>query len=47
MAKSRTNTILIALTSHSDLAGLRPTGYYLAEVAHPWQVFATPGMTWT
>jgi putative intracellular protease/amidase len=38
-----TNRILIALTSHGDLAGLRPTGYYLAEAAHPWHVFTEAG----
>jgi putative intracellular protease/amidase len=43
VARSRTNKILIALTSHSDLAGLRPTGYYLPEVAHPWRVFSDAG----
>ncbi|WP_433831765.1 type 1 glutamine amidotransferase domain-containing protein [Actinoplanes sp. CA-015351] len=37
--------ILIALTSHGDLAGLRPTGYYLAEAAHPWHVFTEAGYT--
>ena len=35
--------ILIALTSHDDLAGLRRTGYYLPEVAHPWRVFTDAG----
>jgi putative intracellular protease/amidase len=40
-----TNKILIALTSHGDLAGIRPTGYYLAEAAHPWQVFTEAGYT--
>ena len=43
MARSRTNKILIAMTSHDDLAGLRPTGYYLSEVAHPWRVFSEAG----
>ncbi|MEU4562567.1 type 1 glutamine amidotransferase domain-containing protein [Actinoplanes sp. NPDC023936] len=40
-----TRKILIALTSHGDLAGLRPTGYYLAEAAHPWHVFTEAGYT--
>ncbi|WP_328469552.1 type 1 glutamine amidotransferase domain-containing protein [Actinoplanes sp. NBC_00393] len=38
-----TNRILIALTSHGDLGGLRPTGFYLPEAAHPWQVFTDAG----
>ena len=41
--RDRTRKILIALTSHSDLAGLRPTGYYLSEAAHPWKVFLDAG----
>ena len=40
-----TNKILIALTSHGDLAGIRSTGYYLPEAAHPWQVFTDAGYT--
>jgi len=43
MASPRTSKILIGLTSHGDLAGLRPTGYYLSEVAHPWRVFSDAG----
>ncbi|GAA2898464.1 dihydroxyacetone kinase [Actinoplanes cyaneus] len=35
--------ILIGLTSHGDLGGLRPTGYYLPEAAHPWHVFTSAG----
>ncbi len=35
--------ILIGLTSHGDLGGLRRTGYYLPEVAHPWRVFTDAG----
>jgi putative intracellular protease/amidase len=35
--------ILIGLTSHADLGGLRSTGYYLSEAAHPWQVFTEAG----
>jgi putative intracellular protease/amidase len=38
-----TNTILIGLTSHGDLGGLRSTGYYLPEAAHPWKVFTDAG----
>ncbi len=43
MTRARTKKILIALTSHDDLGGLRPTGYYLSEVAHPWRVFTDAG----
>ncbi|MEV6350758.1 type 1 glutamine amidotransferase domain-containing protein [Actinoplanes sp. NPDC051851] len=35
--------ILIGLTSHADLGGLRETGYYLPEAAHPWHVFTEAG----
>ena len=45
MTRSRTNKILIALTSHGDLAGRRSTGYYLSEVAHPWRAFVDAGYT--
>ncbi|MGI9002839.1 MAG: type 1 glutamine amidotransferase domain-containing protein [Pseudonocardia sp.] len=45
MTSIRTNKILIALTSHGDLAGRRSTGYYLPEVAHPWRVFVDAGYT--
>lgn len=40
-----TKKILIALTSHGDLGGVRPTGYYLPEAAHPWHVFTEAGYT--
>ena len=43
VAGTRTKKILIGLTSHGDLAGLRSTGYYLSEVAHPWRVFVDAG----
>jgi putative intracellular protease/amidase len=33
----------MVLTSHDDLGGLRKTGFYLPEAAHPWQVFNTAG----
>jgi putative intracellular protease/amidase len=33
------NAILLALTSHDDLGGLRPTGFYVPEAAHSWRVF--------
>ncbi|MGH3829601.1 MAG: type 1 glutamine amidotransferase domain-containing protein [Pseudonocardiaceae bacterium] len=45
MTRARTKKILIALTSHGDLGGLRSTGYYLSEVAHPWRVFTDAGYT--
>jgi len=45
MSRRRTSRIAIGLTSHGDLGGVRPTGYYLAEVAHPWQVFTEAGHT--
>lgn len=35
--------ILIALTSHDDLGGVRSTGYYVSEAAHPWHVFREAG----
>jgi putative intracellular protease/amidase len=44
-SRKRTKKILIGLTSHGDLGGLRPTGYYLREVAHPWRVFTDAGYT--
>jgi putative intracellular protease/amidase len=37
--------ILIGLTSHGDLGGVRATGYYLPEAAHPWRVFTDAGYT--
>jgi putative intracellular protease/amidase len=43
MTRSHTNKILIALTSHDDLAGIRPTGFYLSEAAHPWRIFSDAG----
>ncbi|MFB9990817.1 type 1 glutamine amidotransferase domain-containing protein [Deinococcus oregonensis] len=42
---STTRNILFVLTSHSDLGGLRPTGFYLPELAHPYHVFAQAGYT--
>lgn len=35
--------VLLVLTSHDDLGGLRPTGYHAGEAAHPWQEFTTAG----
>lgn len=34
---------LLVLTSHGDLGGLRPTGYYVEEAAAPWRVFTDAG----
>lgn len=36
--------VLIALTSHGDLGGVRPTGFYVPEAAHPWRVFRAAGL---
>lgn len=38
-----TKRILLALTSWDDLGGLRKTGYYVGEAAHPWQTFVDAG----
>lgn len=35
--------ILLALTSHDDLGGVRKTGFYVPEAAHPYAVFAGHG----
>lgn len=45
MSRTPTRTILIGLTSHGDLGGRGPTGYYLSEVAHPWRTFVDAGYT--
>lgn len=37
------NAILLAMTSHDDLGGLRGTGFYVPEAAHPWRVFRDAG----
>lgn len=37
------NAILIALTSHDDLGGVRKTGFYVSEAAHPWRIFRDAG----
>ena len=37
--------ILFALTSHADLGGLRKTGYYVPEAAHPYAAFKARGYT--
>jgi len=33
----------MVLTSHGDLGGVRPTGFYVPEAAHPWRVFRDAG----
>lgn len=38
------NAILLALTSHDDLGGIRPTGFHVSEAAHPWRVFRDAGL---
>lgn len=38
------NAILLALTSHDDLGGIRPTGFHVSEAAHPWRVFRNAGL---
>ncbi|WP_205881132.1 type 1 glutamine amidotransferase domain-containing protein [Leucobacter insecticola] len=40
---STTARALLVLTSHDDLGGVRKTGYYVGEAAHPWQVFTEAG----
>lgn len=35
--------VLFILTSHGDLAGVRETGYYVGEAAHPWTVLREAG----
>jgi putative intracellular protease/amidase len=35
--------ILLALTSYDNLGGLRQTGFYVPEAAHPWHVFRNAG----
>jgi putative intracellular protease/amidase len=37
--------ILMVLTSNDDLGGLRKTGYYVPEAAHPYEVFKANGYT--
>lgn len=35
--------VLLVLTSHDDLGGIRKTGYYVSEAAHPWKEFLDAG----
>jgi putative intracellular protease/amidase len=39
-----THSVLFVLTSHGDLGGRRPTGYFVGEAAHPWQVLRNAGV---
>ncbi len=45
MTVSSTARVLLVLTSHDDLGGVRSTGYYIDEAAEPWQVFTAAGHT--
>jgi putative intracellular protease/amidase len=38
------NAILLALTSHDDLGGTRPSGFSVPEAAHAWHVFRHAGV---
>lgn len=38
-------SILMVLTSHDDLGGVRKTGFYVPEAAHAWNVFRSAGYT--
>jgi putative intracellular protease/amidase len=38
------NAILLALTSHDDLGGTRPTGFHVPQAAHAWHVFRQAGV---
>lgn len=37
--------VLLVLTSHDDLGGVRKTGYFVGEAAHPWKEFVDAGFT--
>lgn len=37
--------ILMVLTSHDDLGGVRKTGFYVPEAAHPYWIFKRAGST--
>lgn len=37
--------VLLVLTSNDDLAGVRKTGYFVGEAAHPWRRFVDAGWT--
>lgn len=36
--------VLLVLTSHDDLGGVRRTGFHLGEAAHPWKEFTDAGI---
>ena len=36
--------VLFVVTSHSDLGGVRPTGFFVGEAAHPWQILRDAGI---
>jgi putative intracellular protease/amidase len=42
---SNKTRVLLVLTSHDDLGGLRKTGYYVSEAAEPWKVFTDAGFS--
>lgn len=42
MAEDQKRALLV-LTSHDDLGGVRGTGYFVGEAAHPWDVFVKAG----
>jgi putative intracellular protease/amidase len=37
--------VLLVLTSHDDLGGVRKTGFFVGEAAHPWKEFVDAGFT--
>lgn len=44
MAKKAKGTILLVLTNHGKLGQTgKPTGFFLSEAAHPWEVFVKAG----
>ncbi len=40
---SKQHRVLIVMTSHGDLGGLRPTGVFVSEAAEPWAEFTQAG----
>lgn len=40
---STKKNVLLVLTSHGDLGGVRPTGYYVSEAAEPWDLLTKAG----
>ena len=43
MGDMTSRNALLVLTSHDDLGGVRKTGYFVGEAAHPWKVFTDEG----